>query len=493
MAESSFFQLTPFSLSQISCYPLPYDFSLILDGKEYKIHLFKLQCVSSFKPQNNSTQFVFSNLKDPHNYFKKFLDILDGQEIDLNIENAPFFYEIASQLEIKTLADQALRIITFDFTPENYELIPKLAKSFYEHNLNFAKYSNFMAKNWDSFYQMHSTMKLPLPVLDAIIQSEDFNVPSETQLFEWIEEVIKRNDRSYCKLFGHVEFSKLRSGHIRHLLSAISYDEVDQFLWEELHERLTTEIILDDYSSDFEEEAEEESYNYDQEDEQINNNLMTNMQQSQWSQINVLPIDPQILALQNQQQIQQAKKDDVMMLDYQDGYELSGVITYLQANYKDQTYLQYVNLTGGGTKLEKIYNLFDYDDTRGTWWDNYDGNLQKCTPDNAWCMIELVGYTLQLQAYTIASSAPHPNKHQPRSWRIDVSSNGIDFHTVDTVRNCSRMNTSTPICTFTIPQVTEPIRFIKFILTENFMPKNSSNQLELSLSAFEIFGKLQKM
>lgn len=474
-----------FKLSDLTNYPLPCDFTFIIDGERYNCHIIKVLAVSKkiqeivTTKKKNITEYTIENIKDPQHYFADFIKMLNGEKITINLENATFFNEIAKILNISYLADKVSEIINAPKSSQNEAIF---AKSCFEHGLDYSNHVKYLAENWRDAHALESVMHLPLKILDEIVQHSSFRVTSESEFFEWIEAVVKRNGRSYVPLFGHVFFPKLRRHHIKHLLQLISYDEVNQFVLQELDERLITEIIMDS------EEEEEEDSEYEEEEEEVYQQAPSQAQHSQWDNVTFGSTGSSNTSSTPHEE-QTPQFEVIHEVPYIRKNELRGVVKYFQDEYDDD-YLDFICATGGGTKTSKISNIFEFTDTKNSWWDNYDVNIGRCSKENAWCMIELKSSYLKLQAYTLASPSKNPGYHQPKSWRIETSVNGKDFTIVHSVTNCTLMNAPYPICTFVLKNETEPVRFIRLILTENYAQKNSSNSYELSLSAFEVYGKI---
>ena len=181
-----------------------------------------------------------------------------------------------------------------------------------------------------------------------------------------------------------------------------------------------------------------------------------------------------------------AEEEDYEDLSYtSDEYLLNGVIKYLKEQYPKE-WIYEIILTGGGTKNYQLPKIIDYDNL-DSWWDNYDLNKKTCTKENAWVQVEFPHHTLMLKHYTIASTADRPKQHQPKSWYIEVSMDGVTWETVHTVTNCAIMNVPKAIHTFEIPKAVA-MRYFKFVMTQNH--GRHDNQYELSLGALELYGKL---
>lgn len=489
-------ELRKLSLESLAYYPFPPNFTFIIGGVSYPCHLVQILPISGtiqqlFLNDKSISSYTFEHLKDPYNNFPLFIDFINGHTIDINDDNLILLYNIGLILDIPYLINGAGKLANCEINSEN---AVSFCQKYYDHGVDYEIPATFIAVNWDTFSGLESVMNLPVEILNTIIQIDGFKVSSETELFEWIENLVNTKGRQYIPLFGHVLFSRLRRHHIKHLIEILSKDTIDPFVWQELDDRLIMEINPDENL----EPSDEKNIDANQKPES-ETSQMTNTQpystygSALYSQNNFIPINLKEKANNEKEFADAYSEESLIDLSYEPGYRLNGVVTYIK-NQLGPNYTDAVIATGGGTKIKKIGNIFDYDDTKKAWWDNFDLGINRCTKENAWCMIELRGYLLNLQSYTLASPANRISFHQPKSWRIEVSADGVNFETVHEVSKCPEMNVQYPILTFSLPKgETQPIRFIKLVMLENYASAQSSNQYELSLSAFELYGKLRQL
>lgn len=485
-----------FTLDSIAYYPLPSDFTFIIGDATYQCNLIQILAISGeiqqqYQQNPSINSYKFEKLKDPFENFSLFIDLLNGCNIELSIENSILLYNIGLILDIPYLINEAGKYATPEITDKN---ALEYCQLLFDHGVDYEKPALFIAANWDLFSHINETMDLSVEILDTIIQIDGFKVSSETELFEWIENLVNVKGRQYIRLFGHVIFSKLRRHHMKHLVDILSQDSIDPFVWQELDERLTMEVNPDEVLEPSEDE--ENSSNDESQQQAAEQVIEPQSEPIQLNQPIVQVVPPSIEEIQHQMEEEDEfndknREESYIDLSYEPDYRLNGVISYIK-NQLGSNYTDAVIATGGGTKVKKIGNIFDYDETKTSWWDNFDLSINRCTKENAWCMIELKGYVLCLQAYTLASPANRLSFHQPKSWRIEVSNDGVNFITVHEVNKCQEMNTQYPILTFQLPE-TGPIRFVKLVLLENYASSQSNNQFELSLSAFELYGKLRQL
>lgn len=487
-SQEAKFRLIEPVLADLGSMPFPYDFTFVINKQSYRCHLLQVVAVSELifqqvQQKKQPSEFVFSDLLDPHRYFNLFMDLLKGEKIEVTFENSFFLNKIATILKIPSLEAATRAHTDYKITDQNAVSITRILS---EHGLDYAEPGSYIARNFERICHLDSLMDLSVEVLSNIISMEGFTVHSESEFFEWIEKLVNTRGRAYNELFGHVQFHKLRRHHMKHLLDLISYDEISPFVWQELDERLECDIINDsDSDSDYDADSFEALKPVAP--------IKPAAPATGWAELGSLGAPQPTPDFDSEEDLTESEDDseDVIDIGYEEQYQLQGAISYLQDTYPDE-WTSFVRVTGGGTKVRKLTNILDLDDTRTSWWDNFDSNMNQFKRSSAWVQIELTGYALDFQAYTLASPANRASFHQPKGWRIEVSTDGQRFEVVQTINGCPAMNHPFPIESFVLQREAPMIRFVRLILLENFAT-NPQNTWELSLSAFEIFGRLHKL
>ncbi|EAY13281.1 hypothetical protein TVAG_464150 [Trichomonas vaginalis G3] len=517
MLPTSIHHPTP-TLQSISAQPVPYDFTIYIDDAKYMCHLNQLIEISS-KITKDLNSFTIEKIKDPNHDFQIIIDILNGKAVEINKFNSYFINACGQALGIKALIDATVPFCTALITPSTVlEVVKQLA----EHDLDYHDEVDFIAENFMQLKDKRELKMLPVEVLQSIIQSNKFSFPNEEDFFHWIMSVVSTSGSSYNVLFGYCFFEKLSKKCMREFVDIVSYDSIEPFIWNSLKNRLVQDVIQTEEEEDREEEDSPPKMPQFQPVIQQNPELPFNTQIPQFISRSepVQPIAHTFSEIeQNQKQQYQQQKDnyaqqtysapvqpqqptsttqefyddneeeeDYIALEYDKEYLLDGVISYIKREYPD-SWQDEVIIEGGGTKNYQINRVVDYDHL-DTWWDNYDSNKGKCLKENAWIKFEFVGYALELQHYTLASTAIKPRQHQPKSWIIEASDDGVKWEVVETVNNCEEMNQKGAIMTFKLARPSRPYQIFKFTLKANHARPDGPNAHELSLGAIEFYGRL---
>lgn len=486
------------TLESISNEPIPYDFVICIDDSKYMCHKKQLfPFTNKITPDMNS--FTIEKIKDPNHDFQLILDLLNGKSIEITKINSYFINACGQELGMQALIDATDPYCRAPVTTINVlDVIRTLA----EHNLNYLDEADFIAENFMALKDKRELKTLPIEVLHAILESNKFSYQNEEEFFHWINSVVSTSGSSYNVLFGYCYFEKLSKKTMKEFVDVVSYDSIHAFIWNSLKSRLVQNIISA-------EEEEEEKPQIPQFNPTFSPNPqalppkppIVSFMPQQSNQQQFAPTSFQgIEQIQKQQQQasnatsqsyagpEEDEEEDVICLEYDDKYLLDGVINYIKReaglSWQDEIIIE-----GGGTKNYQIARVVDYEHL-DTWWDNYDSSKMKCLKENAWIQFEFVNYLLELQHYTLVSTANRPRQHQPKSWIIEGSNDGSSWEVVETVNNCDEMNVKNATKTFKLAKPSRPLRFFKFTLKANHARPDGPNIYELSLGAIEFYGRL---
>ena len=480
-----------FSISEFLNVPVIPSFLFILDQKQYPVQINVIRSVSPtindlLVQQPNHTFYVFQNLKDPYNYFPLFLSLLENQDIEINEDNCSFLYEVAQQLGIKYLMDEALKIsrsITL-----NLQTVFTKFKRDSEQGIQSLECAEFIAQNfWKQFYNSTQLYQLPLFSFPQIFSTK---YPVALTL-DWIKNLIEYRNQNFHDghdftfLFGYLDFTKFKPNEMTEILDIISYDSISLNLWNSLLPRLISDIEEDNQPlssginntqpsllkvkippNDFDEEKEEEEEEINIEEEKS------------------LPIDELMKPFNITPDIDEKIIDGIMN------------------RFQEKAPNQWRNLIRviGCRKEGKLLGLLNYSDEGRfvQFWDNYDSKTKQFTKDSAWITIYFPCHQIILTHYQLAAGNRYINLH-PKSWKIDGSNDNQNWTELARETNCHRLYCSNAISVFDTnntnypnnPKYQKPFQYFRLSQIENHSKSPSDRYYyEMTLSAIEFYGKV---
>ncbi|EAX98662.1 hypothetical protein TVAG_403440 [Trichomonas vaginalis G3] len=529
-----------FNLENTNLNTFPHDFAFLIDDKRYECYLQQVLIVSGliqkiYRQDNRIKEYRINSTKDPHHYFPLFMQLISGKLIHITFENSFFFKIIADELEIPSLANSAIENQKIQVNNEN---LCKILEIYDEYKCNYSNLIDYLAKNWSYFSNTAPMSKLPLHILQEILNSDNFNQTNEGPVIEWIHNLVLIRGPEFRSLYNTRPFEKLTSKQMSEVvIPDISYDYIDPQLWNSLTKRLILPLCTEEEENaeqneeaNPEEEAVEpnqassqQSNQNDDISSQDNQSHSSQQQQppAQQQQFQYMPQQTQQLqtptlsqiiqsqqeaaeaeaAQQQQLQAQQAAAAQpkypagTKILEYQtnvigtivDEYpnELVGVVTYLKLQYPD-SWKTLIYVTGGGNKCNRILQIFNFNDLFSSWWDTYSGNgFQK---KDAWLTVKFNNHRLEMTGYTLGSCARNRNSHQPRVWKVEGSNDNETWFKVNEQKT-NKMNMATPLVYFDMKK-TKPYSYFRWTMIENNTTKSMTNQYEFSICALELFGIL---
>ncbi|EAY12197.1 hypothetical protein TVAG_004030 [Trichomonas vaginalis G3] len=106
--------------------------------------------------------------------------------------------------------------------------------------------------------------------------------------------------------------------------------------------------------------------------------------------------------------------------------------------------------------------------------------------DNSWIEITFATKKVELHGYTLKTFQGGKGSTHPRSWKVEVSNDGVDYRQVDQVTETDELNNSNKTFSKVI-QPTGQFSIVRFTMTG----KNSFGSNCFTLANIELFGNLK--
>ena len=188
----------------------PEDFTFIVDKQKYYCHKMVLMYLSNTLSQQISADPTFSlmeiqGIKDPNHYFQILIDYFHGKQLKLTDQNYPLIASMIQYLQISSLFQEISNYI-YILTKEN---AIQISKNYSENGLLNPECAKLIALSWNEFIKKEEIYSLPVLSFDQIFKCDEFSVDDESELFNFIIELIKRNSNEYASLFQYCYGDKL--------------------------------------------------------------------------------------------------------------------------------------------------------------------------------------------------------------------------------------------------------------------------------------------
>lgn len=173
----------------------------------------------------DSTCFEFHlNINDEFEYFQLVMDLCEGQEVTVNLEQSLFIMVVAEMLQSRELAEAVsdLQLPPSEITSSNaiYRIVQKEI-----YGIDPTDEVNFIATHFSELAP-ESLMTIPLETLEMILSHADITIPNEKFRFKFISELVKREGDAFSCLFEFVDFSKLPRSETRTFVAGLAPENV---------------------------------------------------------------------------------------------------------------------------------------------------------------------------------------------------------------------------------------------------------------------------
>ena len=173
----------------------------------------------------DSTCFEFHlNVNDECDYFQLVMDLFEGQEVTVTLEQSLFVMVVAEMLQSRELAEAVsdLQLPTSEITSSNaiYRIVQKEI-----YGIDPTDEVNFIATHFSELAP-ESLMTIPLETLEMILSHADIAIPNEKFRFRFISELVKRSGDTFSCLFEFVDFGKLPRSETRTFIASLAPENV---------------------------------------------------------------------------------------------------------------------------------------------------------------------------------------------------------------------------------------------------------------------------
>lgn len=162
-----------------------------------------------------------------------------------------------------------------------------------------------------------------------------------------------------------------------------------------------------------------------------------------------------------------------------EGYPLRGIFSALRKNNGGK-------LPDGVTVKVSSKSVRCFTDPVALLGPEHDGDWTSENVDNSWIEIAFASKKFELYGYTLKTFGQGKNSTHPKSWKVEVSPDGINYTQADNVKDCEALNVPNGIFSKRL-QPTGQYSIIRFTMTG----KNAFGSNCFTLANIELFGNLK--
>lgn len=406
----------------------PYDkFTFIVDGESYVCEHALANFVSPRVAALSTLDASFSSLeltlKDPERMFLKIIDLMYGQQIQVDDTNYLFLLNAAVELQNKELLSLAT---SFDSTPLNPENAPRRLREKLFMNIPANQEADYIAERFPT-YDLSFLKTLDTNVLQAILDSPNLQVISETQLLNFVFEAVEYN-KNNIKLVDSINCQYLPAVDMPKYLKLAEIAGLSGRVWESIRNRLCKEITPD--SQD-----------------------------------------------QTKRYIKFDKAKPSKSIPYTN-YAFNGFIKSLSISSGDNPHCRGdVEITASSTDFGTLANIFE---TNGTIFGTVNDK-------DSWIQFDFKSRKIALSAYSIRGLAG-TKFHTMKSWKLFGSNDKNEWTLIDTEWDVDALNGKYHAVVFPVRPQSEPFRYLK--IAQAGPNWAGSQYYNLALSQIEFFGDI---
>ena len=237
------FQISSRGLSNCTNVNLPMNFTFKVGKKEYKCNSFQADLISSkvaeLHIQNSLADSFTVDVDDKLDTFQLFIDMMNGQEVDVEPGKIQFVRQIAKSIGNKELIER------FSYVSKgeklNIDNAVQILEEKNEMKLDFSEEIDFIAANFYAFpIEVMDCMDVEL--LDKILSNPNLVLDEEPLTFNFIHDQVTKYSKDYIKLFRNIVFQNIEKSQVEEFFNSIDFEDVTPEIFERVKERLAQDI-----------------------------------------------------------------------------------------------------------------------------------------------------------------------------------------------------------------------------------------------------------
>ena len=239
-------------LSQSDCYlsasglknaalqVLDHDFEFIVGDKKYPCNSFFAEflspAVAEIRNKDKTVNSFKIDIEDPNNYFDLVIQLMNGSEIEADVNQSVFLSKVGKILKNDEIAD------AFSFVNNTNLTIRNVVPTFLEKqklNRDVSKELEYITKHFFSLDQ-NELMLIDKDSLVKVISNENLLIDSEDSLYSFVTEIIDKKGPEYKQLLNYIRYESISDKYAQSFNKYITPETIqnEPMLWQALQKRL---------------------------------------------------------------------------------------------------------------------------------------------------------------------------------------------------------------------------------------------------------------
>jgi hypothetical protein len=184
--------------------------------------------------------YEFRELRAHHGFFQLFIQILQGQEVDVDWDNQFFLGAVARELQIERMKPLSDCLDNCPISPQNAVAV---LRNFSEHGIDKTFALDFVVENWELVKSDEKLVELSLTDLKMIFGRIPAECKRGYEFFDLVCGIVSRRGHEFATLFVFCPTARLEKTQMEQMLPLIAYDEIPCDVLLALQDRLICETI----------------------------------------------------------------------------------------------------------------------------------------------------------------------------------------------------------------------------------------------------------
>ncbi|OHT17275.1 F5/8 type C domain containing protein [Tritrichomonas foetus] len=240
MHKRSSISLSPKGLQNINA--TEDEFTFVIGNDQYHVPAalaeFISPTVSKLRKLDKSTSTFTIPIEDECGRFRHILKLMKGSPIEITSIDAQMLRYFAEKLGNGELYENLSHL---QCTELNKDTVVEILLSKYRINLPYDKELQYIAYHFSEIPIDHR-MRIPLTALELIISCAELKVQTEDDLFNFINQLVKHNGKSYRILYQYVLFEYLDEQSVAQFVEETNPSDINTAVWAAIGRRLRMKV-----------------------------------------------------------------------------------------------------------------------------------------------------------------------------------------------------------------------------------------------------------
>ncbi|EAX90648.1 hypothetical protein TVAG_141920 [Trichomonas vaginalis G3] len=241
MFDTSPLYLSADGLKKVAAQQLEEDFTFIVGKKNYTCNSYFAEffspLIARMRAEDSTINTFTIDIPDPDDYFNLVIQLMQGFEVDANVQESIFLRKVGSLLENTEMMEAFSFVNTTRLTNQN---VVSTFEEKMELGRDTRKEIQYIASHFYSL-KKESLFDLSLDTLKKLFSHPDLKIESENSLYSFITELISKRGPEFKQLLSYVQYQSLTNDLISNLSTYVNPQDFTEIpgLWEAIVKRIT--------------------------------------------------------------------------------------------------------------------------------------------------------------------------------------------------------------------------------------------------------------